>query len=44
VTAVKIQIVYENPLEAANPLTPMAREKKKRISKGPDFAIFPVKM
>lgn len=43
VTAVKIQIVYENPLTASNPLTPTASETKNAIRKGPVKAAFPEK-
>jgi hypothetical protein len=43
VTAVKIQIVYENDLNVLVPLTPMAKPIKKTISTGPKFAPFPVK-
>lgn len=43
VTAVKIQIVYENDLNLLVPLTPMAKPIKKTISKGPKFVVLPVK-
>jgi hypothetical protein len=42
VTAVKIQIVYENPLKGLNPLTAMARQTKKLMKRGPDLAEFPL--
>jgi hypothetical protein len=44
VTAAKIHIVNENPRKVVNPRTPIASEIKNRIRKGPDLAIFPVKM
>ena len=38
VTAVKIQMVYENALKDFVPLTPIAKVVKNRINNGPAFA------
>jgi hypothetical protein len=38
VTAVKIQMVYENALKVFVPLTPIAKVVKNRISNGPALA------
>ena len=43
-TAVKIHIVYENDLVELKPLTPNAKHIKNPTIKGPDAAIFPVKI
>ena len=43
VTAVKIQTVYDNPLNAGKPLTEIANNIKNAMSKGPPLAIFSVK-
>jgi hypothetical protein len=44
VTAVNIQIVYENPLADLNPLTAIARAIKNRIRTGPELSRFPEKI
>ena len=41
VTAVKIQMVYENALKDFVPLTPIAKVVKNRINNGPAFAWLP---
>ena len=44
VTAVKIQIVKANPLNAANPLAAIASDMKNAMRKGPALASFPIKI
>jgi hypothetical protein len=44
VTAVKIQMVNESPFNDSKPRTVNASEIKNAIKKGPEPAIFPVKI